>query len=325
MGTKDTVLSLLAKNRGFFISGERIAEELGISRTAIWKAVRKLRREGYEIEAVTNRGYRLNKDADIMSADAVIHYLSKNCEGLRPEVFDVIDSTNDICMSKAASGEPEGYVAIAGRQTKGRGRKGRSFFSPSGTGLYISLLLRPSAYPGREVLKLTPMAAAAVCEAIELVSERKTGIKWVNDILIEGRKVCGILCEANYPSGSPCPDYVVVGIGVNVYPPEGGFPPELANTAGSVFDKPGFVSRNRLAADILSRFISYYRGSAATSFTDEYRKRSVVTGKDIMIYGHGDPLEARAVGIDDDCGLVVRYPDGREEVLDSGEISIKAL
>ena len=147
MSTKDTVLELFEKNRGFFVSGERIASDLGISRTAVWKAVKKLRSEGYEIEAVTNRGYCLANNSDILSVQGIRNHLDEDARQLRPEVFVTVDSTNNVCMKKAANGEDEGYTAIAGAQTMGRGRRGRGFFSPADTGIYMSIILKPAAYP----------------------------------------------------------------------------------------------------------------------------------------------------------------------------------
>ena len=143
MSTKDTVLELFEKNRGFFISGQQIASELNITRTAVWKAVKILQREGYKIEAVTNRGYCLDKDSDVLSVRGIRSHLSEECAGLRPEVFVSVGSTNTLCNVKAKNGEPEGYVAVAGAQTAGRGRRGKSFYSPAGTGIYMSMLLRP--------------------------------------------------------------------------------------------------------------------------------------------------------------------------------------
>ena len=200
MSTKDTVLALFEKNKGFFISGERIAEELNISRTAVWKAVKKLQSEGYEIKAVTNRGYCLDKESDVLTVRGIRSHLDENCKDLRPEVFVRVDSTNTKCLEKANAGESEGYVAVAGTQSAGRGRRGKAFFSPAESGIYMSILLRPVGLTENQVLHFTTMAAAAVSEAIEAVSDKKTEIKWVNDVYIDGKKVCGILSEASYAS-----------------------------------------------------------------------------------------------------------------------------
>lgn len=320
MSTKDTVLALFEKNKGFYVSGEKIALDLNISRTAVWKAVKKLQNEGYEIKAVTNRGYCLDKDSDVLTAHGIKSRLSSECSCLRPEVFVTVDSTNNVCREKAAQGEEEGYVAVAGAQTSGRGRRGRSFYSPAGSGIYMSILLKPEEFTEKQLLQLTTMAAVAVSTSIEKISGKNTGIKWVNDILIDGKKVCGILSEAFYsPDGVL--DSVIVGIGINAYPPAGGFPSGIADAACSVFDYPSPGLKNELTAEVLENFMSYYR--SGSSVAEEYKKLCVVPGRDISVIKPGQTLTAHAVGLDDDLGLIVRYEDGSEEVLRSGEISIR--
>ena len=323
MSTKDTVLELFEKNRGFYISGQQIASELNITRTAVWKAVKILQKEGYKIEAVTNRGYCLDKDADVLSVRGIRSRLSEDCAGLRPEVFVSVGSTNTLCNEKAKSGEAEGYVAVAGAQTAGRGRRGRSFYSPAGTGIYMSLLLRPHGLTGDQVLGLTTMAAVAVSESIEALSDKKAEIKWVNDIFVDGKKVCGILSEAMYEVPSGALQCVIVGIGINAYAPEAGFPPEISESAGCVFDKPEVDLKNSLVAEVLNRFMKYYDDPKSDAVYDEYRTRSMVIDKDIKVLKEDATLKAHVLDIDRDCGLVVRYPDGTEEVLNSGEISIR--
>lgn len=325
MSTKETVLELFEKNRGFFISGEKIAKDLNVSRTAVWKAVKKLQKEGYEIEAITNRGYCLAKNSDILSVQGIRNHLSPLCSGLRPDVFISVDSTNNICRQRANLGEDEGYVAIAGAQTSGRGRMGRSFYSPSDTGIYMSILLRPVRFPGAQVLRLTTMAAVAVCEAIESMSDSKADIKWVNDIFIDGKKVCGILSEGSYSLEDGSIDAVVVGIGINAYTPKDGFPEEIADIAGSVFESSGAGKRNHLAAEVLNRFMYYYTGKSSVDHMVSYRKRSIVLGKDIEFTKHGKTYKAHAVDLDENGGLVIRYEDGREDLLDSGEVSIVGI
>ena len=325
MSTKDTVLELFEKNRGFYISGQQIASELNITRTAVWKAVKILQKEGYKIEAVTNRGYCLDKDADVLSVRGIRSRLSEDCAGLRPEVFVSVGSTNTLCNEKAKSGEAEGYVAVAGAQTAGRGRRGRSFYSPAGTGIYMSLLLRPHGLTGDQVLGLTTMAAVAVSESVEALSGKKAEIKWVNDIFVDGKKVCGILSEAMYEVPSGALQCVIVGIGINAYAPEAGFPPEISETAGCVFDKPEVDLKNSLVAEVLNRFMAYYNSPSTDDHFESYRQRSIVLGKDIEISKNDIVRKAHATGLDEDCGLIVRYEDGSEEVLKSGEVSIVGI
>jgi BirA family biotin operon repressor/biotin-[acetyl-CoA-carboxylase] ligase len=320
MSTKDTVLALFEKNKGFYVSGEKIASDLNISRTAVWKAVKKLQSEGYEIKAVTNRGYCLDKESDVLTAHGIRSFLGDEYPCLKPEVFVTVDSTNNVCRAKAEEGKEEGYVAVAGAQTSGRGRRGRSFYSPAGSGIYMSILLRPEDFSEKQVLQLTTMAAVAVSVSVEKISGKTAGIKWVNDILIDGKKVCGILSEASYKDVGDL-DYVIVGIGINAYPPAGGFPAGIADIAASVFDYPSPGLKNELAAEVMKNFMAYY--TSGTGCIEEYRKHCIVPGKDITVIKPGEKLNAHAIGLDDDCGLIVRYPDGSEETLRSGEISIR--
>lgn len=337
MGTRDEMLKYLEKKRGEYVSGADLARELGVSGTAIWKAARKLKADGYMIEAVTNKGYRLSPDSDILSAEAIHNYLVQgqdlSADMPHIEVFHTIDSTNNVCRSKAVEGEADGYIAAAANQTAGRGRRGRSFFSPDDTGLYLSILLRPSGYTAQQALRFTTMAAVAVCEAIEEVSGSKAEIKWVNDIFMNDHKVCGILTEASFDLESGSLDYAIVGIGINVFEPEGGFPEEIKDIAGAVFGPydrnamPIPDIRSRLAAALIRRFMFYYHGamkSSSLSYIEEYKRRCFVIGRNINVIMAGKaPVRAKALDIDNECGLLVRYEDGTEEVLSSGEISIR--
>ncbi len=323
MSTKDTVLALFEKNKGFFISGERIAEELNISRTAVWKAVKKLQSEGYEISAVTNRGYCLDKESDVLTVRGIRSHLDENCKALRPEVFVRVDSTNTKCIEKAENGEPEGYVAVSGSQSAGRGRRGKAFFSPAESGIYMSILFRPEGLTENQALHFTTMTATAVSEAIETISGKKAEIKWVNDIFINGKKVCGILSEASYGIHTGKLEYVVVGIGINAYEPSGGFPSAIADIAGSVFDEPSTGLKNRLAAEILNRMMAYYQHLSEAPYSEEYIRRSMVTGKDVMVHKDKEMIPAHVLGIDEEFGLKVRYEDGSVEILRSGEVSIR--
>ncbi|MBO5512969.1 MAG: biotin--[acetyl-CoA-carboxylase] ligase [Mogibacterium sp.] len=323
--TKTKLLELFESNRGSFISGEKIAECLNISRTAVWKAVNSLRRDGYQISAVTNKGYCLAENSDIISAQGIQQYLSDICSNVKIEVFSETDSTNMVCRNKANDGEQESYVAVASRQTGGRGRNGRSFFSPADTGLYLSILIRPNEQPDSVSLGLTTMAAVAACEAIEKVSGKHCDIKWVNDVLLDNKKVCGILCEASYALEDQKLFAVVVGLGINVYPPKEGFPEEIKDIAGTVFDQSETGIRNQLAAEIINRFMAYYKHVTENGYQGEYIKRSIVPGKDIEVHAHGEVRPAHALAIDDTCGLMVRYEDGSAETLHFGEVSIKGL
>ena len=243
MGTKEKLLALFEADKGKFFSGEELAARLAVSRTAVWKAVNSLRKEGYEIQAVRNKGYSLSVSTDILSIQGVEKYLNPEHSYIELEILPDIGSTNDYLREKAAQGKGEGYAVVAGAQTRGKGRTGRSFYSPADTGIYLSLLLRPKDCGPAQAVKFTTMAAVAACEAIEKVSHRSPQIKWVNDIYIDGKKVSGILTEASVSLENGSLEYVLLGIGINVYPPEKGFPQELRETAGSVFQERKAMGR----------------------------------------------------------------------------------
>lgn len=322
MSLKENLLELLQKSSGEFLSGERAAATLGVSRTAVWKAVTSLKNEGYDIESVTNRGYMLSADTDILSACGINDFLGGQAKKYDISVLGTVTSTNALIKAEAAKNAPEGRIIIAAEQTAGRGRFGRSFFSPTGSGLYISILLRPKL-PVTAAVSVTAAAAAAVAESVETVSGKKARIKWVNDVLTDNKKVCGILTEAALDVESGALSYAVLGIGVNVYPPKGGFPKDIKNKAGALCDKRQSGLKNRLAAEIITRFFGYYSSLTEKTYLDSYRARCIVPGKKITVLAGEKEIPALALGIDDDCRLLVRYEDGREEYLSSGEISIR--
>lgn len=322
-GTKEELLALLERNRGEFLSGEEAAERLHISRTAVWKAVNGLRKDGYEINAVPNKGYSLSVNTDILSAQGISRYLNPVCGGLQLQVLPEVDSTNTRLKERAAAGAGEGTVIAAGSQTAGKGRLGRRFYSPSDTGIYLSLLLRPDTWPTEQAVGITTMAAVAACEAIEALGERTAQIKWVNDVFMDGKKVSGILTEASMGLENGHLEYVIVGIGFNAYPPAGGFPEELGDIAGAVFLKRESDGKNRLAAEFLNRFMAYYTSENHRDYVEEYRKRSLVTGKEILVLKRDGAKKAKALDVDRDCRLLVEYENGEREKLSSGEISVR--
>ena len=235
------------------------------------------------------------------------------------EYYDCVDSTNRLAKERAEQGAPEGLCIISNAQTAGRGRLGRSFCSPADTGLYMSLVLRP-LLPAQKVLSVTTAAAVAVCRAIERVSNRKAQIKWVNDVYCDGKKVCGILTEAGF-SGDTL-RYAVLGIGINVCDPVGGFSDEIADIATSVFGKET-GDRNALAVAVLDAFSEEYAHLSEERYVAEYRARSCLVGKPITVKASDGDREATALGVDEQCRLLVRYADGREDTLSSGDVSIR--
>lgn len=320
MSTKTQVLALLAKAPGHYFSGQEIADSLGVTRASVWKAIKLLRQEGYDIDAATNRGYAVGTGTDVLTSEAV--------SGLIPdlpykiEVYESLASTNTTTRERASLGEGEGLVIIAGEQTAGRGRNGRDFYSPAGTGLYLSVLLRPK-FDAKKAQLITSLAAVASARAAEAVSGQSIKIKWVNDLFLDGRKVCGILTEASVSMESGGLDYAVLGLGFNLAPPESGWG-ELEGIAGSLFDKkPSGAVRAQLAAAFLREFHALYAAFDSESFLDEYRSRQLVLGKYVEVIAPGrEPKRALALDIDDDCRLLVRYEDGTENLLLGGEVRI---
>ena len=335
METKDRLLIFLEENRDRYISGEETAAKLSVSRTAVWKAAEALRKDGYEIEAVPRKGYRLAADTDVLSAAGIRKYLGPGADGLDIHAALSVTSTNTVLKEKAAQKAPEGYVLAAAMQTAGKGRVGRSFFSPADTGLYLSLILRPERFDALRAQRFTTIAAVAACEAIGEVTGVTAGIKWVNDIYVNGKKASGILTEASIGLEDGFLEYAVVGIGFNMYTPKDGFPEEIRGIAGAVTEDRIPDGRNRLAAAFLDRFMKYYEaekhpddgGVSETdsfgSYVAKYREKSIVIGRDVLVLQASGPEKAHAVSIDDECRLIVRYEDGRLETLSSGEISIR--
>lgn len=322
MTTKEKVLELFEKNKGIYFSGEELAKQLNVSRASVWKAVTGLRKDGYAIDAVTNKGYCLSEKGDILSAQGIMKYLPSEYQNMDIRVERETESTNAAVREYAEQGMQEGFLLVAGEQTKGRGRYGRTFFSPQGTGVYFSLLLRPKGVLVQQGTGLTAMAAVAMCEAVKELSGKPTGIKWVNDIYVNGKKVCGILTEASMGLESGSLDYVILGVGVNVYPPETGFPESLIDKAGVVFDEMQDDMKNRLIALFLENFGAYYLKQSEKSYIEKYKEYSLVTGKQIQVLSEYGKREAYVLGIDDDCRLLVEYENGERATLSCGEISI---
>lgn len=323
MTTKEKLLALLEENKGAFFSGEEIARTLQVSRAAVWKAVNALREDGYTIDAATNKGYRLSPDSDILSPQGIRRFLNPEYQDLDLTVLPTAPSTNALVREKANQGCPEGCVIVACEQTAGRGRYGRQFFSPADTGVYLSLLLRPTAYSPQQATCLTAAAAAAMCQAMEAVTGQQPGIKWVNDIFLHGKKVCGILTEAAVGLETGALDYMVLGAGVNLYPPADGFPEEIQSIAGSVLERSCPEAKNRLVGEFLNRFWYFYTHPECRAYLEDYRARSLAIGQNVAVLSAGRAVSAYAYGIDDDFRLLVRYENGDTEALSYGEIRIQ--
>ena len=324
MTVQDHLRQLLETNKSTFLSGEEIARRLGVSRNAVWKAIKALQADGYPIQAVPNRGYCLAASSDVLSVSGIRQYLTGEAQGLSLHVFDSVDSTNLVLRQLANQGAPEGTVVISASQTSGRGRKGRSFYSPEGTGVYVSLLLKPKIAPDDATL-ITTTAAVAVCDAVEALSGEPAQIKWVNDVFMRGKKNCGILTEGSFDMESGQFEYAILGTGINVYTPAGGFPAEIEQIAGSVLTQPAPDGKNRMIAEYLNRFLPLYRDLGSAKISADYRRRSFVLGQMVNVIAGDRVTPARALDVDEKCRLLVEYADGRRETLSSGEISVKIL
>jgi BirA family biotin operon repressor/biotin-[acetyl-CoA-carboxylase] ligase len=320
---KVKLLRYLLENSGQFVSGEVLANELSISRTLVWKAAGVLRSEGYNISASTKKGYRLDKRSYNLSETNISGHI-KTIDVYTVDVRRSLTSTNTFLLKMAAEGAHEGFVLIAEEQTYGRGRQGKAFYSPAGYGVYFSVLLRPGQKIGDPSL-ITSASAVATAQAIEEVTGIKVGIKWVNDLFYNQKKVCGILTEATFDMESGSVGSVVLGIGINVIRPENGFQGALKEIATALLDntEENEDIRCRLIAATLDNFWKYYQNLSGREFLEEYRKRSIVLGRDIYVLSAGERKPAHALAIDDECRLIVRYENGETATLNSGEVSIK--
>lgn len=321
MSTRTDLLKLLSENTGIYLSGQKIGEELEVSRNAIWKAMQQLRNEGYNIESKPSTGYRLKTKTNMLTVDAVTGDLRFPCD---LQIFDTVDSTNNVAKEIPLKDKP--VTVIANKQTGGRGRLGRAFASPAGTGLYLTIALQPD-FDLDKALYVTMAAAVAVCRAIETVAGVKVKIKWVNDLFYNNKKICGILTEAqtNFETGKI--DSLIIGIGVNCFP--GSFPEELADIAGCLSPTKNTFSRGQLAAEIFNETMLVLEDLQSKTFLREYRTKCFVLGKNILVHPNlnDNAVKARAIDIDENGGLVVEYLEGRKarqmETLTTGEVSVK--
>lgn len=257
MSSKDKVLELLEKNKNTYISGEAIASSLGISRNAIWKAINELRKQGYVIEAVNKKGYRLGESNDIISAQGILSNMDRNIDSALIHIFDTLDSTNKTAKEMAMEGICHGSLIIARSQTIGKGRGTHSFYSPEG-GIYMSVILSPEMLPTLEPDVITAYTGITVSDSIESLTGLSPKIKPINDLFIDGRKVCGILTESGIEFDSGMVQWIVVGIGINFDSDISQFPEDLQSIVGSLFKNgQAPISKNQLIAEIYSHLLDW--------------------------------------------------------------------
>lgn len=323
MNVKDYVLQALEQARGALLSGEALAEQLGVSRAAVWKAIRALRDSGIQIDAAPGGGYRLLPSDDSLTEAGLRALLTTRQLGCEIKIVPSISSTNTV-LKQSYMDQPHGFCLLAEAQTGGRGRLGRAFASPAGTGLYLSLLLRPTLALSK-LHFLTIAAAVAVCRAIEQTAGFSPSIKWVNDVLQNGKKLCGILTEAVIEGESGTVGAVVVGIGINLRP-NPAWPDEVRAVAGALSDFGTPPRRAVLAAALLGALeqalLLLENGNGHALLLD-YRARLCCIGQRITVIGASERYEADCVALDDDGHLRIRGGDGQEHTLSTGEISIR--
>lgn len=324
MTTKQALLQYLLACPGQPLSGQALADKLGVSRMAVSKACRELQKQGWQIEAASGRGYCLCPGSDALSADAFLSAWAQQPDAAaypgQLRVFQTLPSTNRTAKEWAVAGAPHGSVILAAEQTEGRGRRGRRFVSPAGKGVYFSLILRPEV-SAAAALAATGSAAVAVCRAVQKLCGLELSIKWVNDLYYKGKKVCGILTEAASDLESGQTEWLVVGIGLNLTASAADFGPELSGIASSLY--PGGsspVSRAALAAAICHELLAM---CPDFDYLPEYRRRCFVPGHWVTVYGTGEPWSAKALAIDSQGRLVVEEAGGRQIAIDHGEVSIK--
>lgn len=318
LATKEAVLTFLEQNRGRFVSGSELAKALSLSRTAVWKAVQRLEEDGYAISAVKNKGYRLETDSDRLSGAGIRAFLPEKYRNNAVIFFEKTDSTNTQAKRFALEGAEHGTIVAASEQTAGHGQSGKSFFSPD-SGLYLTTILKPPTGMA-DPQKITIAAAVAVCRAIEAQTPLEPKIKWVNDVYLDGKKVCGILTEAVTDLESGGIDSIVVGAGVNCALEAENIPPELRGIAGSLNAKG--LSRCRLASDIAGGILDAFDDLDAPTLIAEYRRRSFLYGMEISFRKNGEALSGTVTGISDAGNLLVRLSNGETLSLTSGEVSI---
>ncbi len=323
MNLKQKVLSFLENNRGESVSGGKLATELGVTRSAVWKAIKSLQDEGYSIQAVTNKGYCLTKENDILSVESIKPYIENIENPLEIIVLKTVDSTNNYAKTLAQQGAKEGTIIISEEQTAGKGRLGRKFYSPSSSGIYMSIVVRPKMSIQKSLM-ITTATAVIVSKAIEAISYLPTQIKWVNDIYAGDKKLCGILTEASIDCETGGLEYAIVGIGINVSTVNDSFPDDIKNIATSIYPHRQIRPiRSALIGEILTQFFKGIESFGDGAHMSEYRERSMLIGQEINVIMGDKIIPARAIDIDDDAKLIVLYENGEIGELNSGEVSVR--
>lgn len=318
---REKILSLFNQAQDGFVSGERLSEELGVSRTAVWKHISSLRQAGYQINAVPSRGYRLIQTPDVLMPESIQAGLDCMTVGSKVVCLGETDSTNLQACRLGDEGAPDGLVVIADHQSAGKGRMGRRWESPAEVNLYVSVLLRPSILPF-EAPKLTFLSAVAVCRAIAECCGLEANVKWPNDILLNGKKVAGLLNEMS--SETDRVHYVVLGVGVNLNMRNEQFPGELRYPATSLLMESGeTVSRLEFTRALLREIDALYQiflAQGSTPILNQWAALCDLTGKEIRVDCNNLEIIGVMVGLGDDGALLVRTASGKVESVYAGDV-----
>ena len=321
---KTEILKLLRKANGY-VSGQQICEQLDVSRTAVWKVIRQLKEEGYQIEAVRNRGYRIVEVPDVLTGEELKSLMQTQWVGRNIVYYPETDSTNLRIRELGDAGAPHGTLAVADMQTAGRGRRGRTWESPPGSSIYMSILLRPDIIPGAAPM-LTLVMACSVAEGISDCENVDIRIKWPNDVIAGGKKLVGILTEMS--TQIDYINHVTIGVGINVNMTE--FPENIRDTATSLRLETGHeVRRAPLIAAIMKRFEENYavflKTQDMSGLMEKYSGMLINLDRDVLVLGAEDSYKAHALGIDRQGELIVRREDGMEEKIYAGEVSVRGV
>ncbi|MDP3792038.1 MAG: biotin--[acetyl-CoA-carboxylase] ligase [Candidatus Omnitrophota bacterium] len=320
----EKILNVLRHSRDSYVSGEELCKYAGISRAAIWKHIEDLRKAGYEIEAVPHLGYKLITVPDALISSEIKWKLKTKVFGKEIISYKKVDSTNDLAYQLAEKGIKEGTIILAEEQSKGKGRHGRRWASPPKGGVYMSCILKPRIAPN-EIPRITLLAAVAVTRAIREVTSLDVSIKWPNDIMLDGKKICGILTEMK--AQQDCVDFVILGIGINVNTPSKQLPKTGTSLKEGLVRRSikGAVSRVELTKNILERLEGCYNLLASKGFepiVEAWKNLSDMLGSRVKISLPGRTFEGLAHDIDPDGALVVRLDSGVLEKVSSGDVVI---
>ena len=321
---KTEILALLRERREY-VSGQELCERFGVSRTAVWKAIGQLKKEGYSIEAVQNRGYRLGTEAEVFSQHELESRMRTRWAGRPVIYYDELASTNLQAKLDAEKGAAEGTLIVADMQTAGRGRRGKGWSSPAGTNVYFTLILKPD-YDTDLTSMVTLVMGLAVAEGIRSTCGVRAQIKWPNDIVVDGRKICGILAEMSVEREFV--HYVVIGVGINVGKQE--FPPEIAQTATSLWQECGRrVSRSQLIENVMKAFEERYetfcRDGNLAGLLDDYNRLLINSGREVRVLDPKGEFRGISRGINAKGELLVEREDGETTAVYAGEVSVRGM